>query len=313
MLVRALVNDHATNNKQLGPLSSYQMGRLLRGRGFKAVLYYAALTYKPESIENSKGLGNNELQSIFAPIDLAALIAVVYFYRTARKKTPPAAWQHLAEQLPIYADIGGFLGYAIPKMSFARGLIVGTAPLIGQAAFAQHDQQGFAEYLRTLKRQQIRRDMDYEMKRWGCTSVQIASILMQTIGLGVPLADEFTRGLSTTKENCQKIPDEEYSYFIAEIWTEALNATAEAPQQAHRGDFYPLQPEYDRLIKMAKTVQEKGSLHRWLERGKNDISPEKTPLLTGLEEAAQEPPAAVSAEAEAGAAEAQKVFDDLEQ
>jgi hypothetical protein len=47
----------------------------------------------------------------------------------------------------------------------------------------------------------------------------------------------------------------------------------------HRGDFYPLKPELAEMVERAESLRDRGSVTKWLFKGKEDISPELTPKL----------------------------------
>ena len=80
-----------------------------------------------------------------------------------------------------------------------------------------------------------------------------------------------------------------------------MQNTGVAPDLRHRGEYYPLKEVLDRLVSQVEKVRSNGSLFRWLDKNKEDVSPEKTPQLfpKGAEPAA------------AGTAEGAEVDDEV--
>lgn len=277
-LIRSLVVDQSKSSKDLGSSSQFQVARLLRGHGMRSVVYYAGLTFHNEEISSADSLPPKKLAAFFSPLELSVIIATTYLYRTIRKLSKSTEWSNISEPLLRYIDIGGYLGVAIPRISIAHGIVCAAMPIIAHAAFLKHDEKGFKEYRRQLQTINQRYLTEYELKRWGCTSFQVASIMMQAVGLGKEMAHNLTTGM-VPQSNTSNLSEDAYVFQIADIWISELNSTGQPPDMTHRGEYYPLRPQLNQLLAALKEIRSKGSRHKWLEKTKADISPSTTPAI----------------------------------
>ncbi len=278
-VIRSLLIDHGRNNKSLSPSTRFMIERLVKSRSLKASLYFGALTFQPERIEGAKYLGERQLVDLYTPGELAVIVGISYLFKRARKLCDPAQFAMITNRFQESADIGAYIGYAIPGISPMVGIVSGSMPFLGLAPFLFYDRRGFVDYIRHLKKCKLNLDAEYEANRWGCTSVQIASVMLQALGLGVATATAFSVGLSSNSDQLVNQTQDAIKYKTALIWLKAMEETGKEPDIVHRAELYPTKAAMEKLGMQVAELKEKGSSHCWFLRGAFDISQDTTPQL----------------------------------
>lgn len=281
-LVHFLRQDIAKNNGLLGPYSQYCLRRLLQAPGAKAPLYFAALTYVPQKVELYSRIESVTFTKFFTLEDLSLIVGLLYLYRRIRRGIDPNEWPALAKELMVRTDVGGLVGRAMPAIGIGAGLLVGASRHLGAAMFLGIDKAGFAKYRRRARAKGVALDVEDELATWGCTHVQIAAMLFQTMRLGVDIVDSLSRGL--TFKYSEYLDASVLRINLALLWIESMLATYAPPDIVHKGQFYPLAKELAYLSDSVKKIRKEGSPYHWFDRGHLDISAEKTPALYGAED-----------------------------
>lgn len=311
-VIRALMNDETKNNAQLAAGSRFLIERLAKSRSVKACLYFGGLTFQTMRVEEEPYLSERQLVNLYRPAELAGIIGVAYLFKRARKLCDPGQFSSITNLFQMTLDMGMHIGYAIPAISPLVGFLAGGMPFLGLSPFLFYDRKGFVEYARHLRTKQVFFDYEYELQRWSCTSIQIASVMMQALGLGVPMAHAFSTGLTVQSKQLLESNEDAYKFHIAAIWINALSDKNAAPEMVHKAAYYPTQGALNRLLEATKVVQESGSVHCWMIRGAHDVSPESTPQLFkegAVTEVEQGPPPAGSP---VSGEELAKLEDDIE-
>jgi len=277
--IRTLRSEHAAGSKSVTQASSFNVGRLVKSQSVKAALYFATRTYHAETIQSKPLLTDRDLINLYQPGDLAALFAVLYVYRKAQRVCSNEEWQFITKTLHDQTDLAAFIGAAIPRIGLSLGLIVGAMLPLGFAFIAKLKEKEYREYRRLLKSKGITADLGEEQQRFGCTAVQVASILVQATGFGIPYSDALTRGITTFDIYDKALEGDALAVKTLHVWVESMQASGAAPDLRHRGEFYPLKEVLDRLVSQVEKVRGNGSLFRWLDKNKDDIAPDKTPQL----------------------------------
>lgn len=258
--------------------------RLLKTASIKAPVYYAAATYKSESIESGDYIPPEGFLKFFTPQDICSMLGLVYLYRRAKRLCAEEEWAFVGGVTQTQVDLGGCLGFSIPAIGGTVGILGLGLWQLAYAAFLIHDQKGFVEHRRNLKQRKLFRDEEMEMARWGCCAYQIATVMAQSLGFGVQFSDVMTRGFSPENRRNGALDKEAYRFAIATVWMEALQNTGKIPNIAHKGEFYPSKGTVQLLEEVAPRIQQEGSSFNWLDRSKNDVSPDLTPALYSAEE-----------------------------
>jgi len=273
--------------KALSHGNRFQMLRLLNTGSVKAPLYFAAQTFVEDKIQDKDYIASEDFLSIFSIPDLCALIGMIYLYRRAKRIMVEDEWPFVGGPTALATELAGHIGFAIPPIGCSVGIVGIGLWNLAYAAYAAHDKKGFIEHRRALKTKKCTRDEDMEMERWGCCAYQIATVLAQTLGLGIQFSEAMTKGLSPGTRTSMTFEKEAYRFTIAQIWIEALQTTGKIPNIAHKAEFYPSKGAVTLLEEKIASLTSAGSPYAWLDRGKDDISPDLTPQLFSAKNSAQ--------------------------
>lgn len=268
---RSLALDAAPDCAHLEPSTTFLVKRLMKTGTIKTALSFAAATFKPERYPTPGQVDLGTVLADYRPLDLAAVIGLIYIYRRARAICPEAEWVHVDKQIARYLDTSIHVGYALPNAGVAAGVFVGGFIPLAQAMFLKHDLPGFKDYRRYLASKKGLYEVDFEMSRWGCSSPILAAFFIQTLGLGIQLAEKFSVGLESKSSDGEGLDDGSYRFYILKRWALSILETGEIPNMTHQGRYYPLKTDQDRLKKLTAEAGESGSRHRWLERTQADL------------------------------------------
>lgn len=277
--IRFLRKDTEAKLPSMSQSSRYAVQRLLNSESFKAPVYYAALTFKPEAVHNAPHLTPRALAELLSPVELANMIGLLYLYRRIQKGCDPTEWSELTKLIHLHGEMGGHLGVAMKNIGLGHGLLLGTIRHLSMGLFLGMDKKAFTQYRRGMKIAKRDFDLDLERKNWGCTHLEVASILIQSLGLGGEHSKAITSGLLLTGIPDKQLDIDSYRMRIGWAWIRSLIETGAPPNITHRGDFYPLKAELERLTSTAERVINGISTHHFFAKGKEDISPSLTPKL----------------------------------
>ncbi|NDC37020.1 MAG: hypothetical protein EBZ48_03090 [Proteobacteria bacterium] len=290
--IRFLRKDAEAKLPTMSRSSGYAVERLLSSASFKAPTYYAALTFKPEAILNATFISPRQLAEIFAPAELANLIGLLYLYRRIQKGVDESEWSEIAKLVHTHGQMGGQLGVSMKNIGLANGLLLGTVRHLSLGLFAGIQKKAFSQYRRNLKIQKRDFDLAEERKIWGCTHLEVGSILVQSLGLGGDTAKALTNGLLMLGIADKQLDTDSYRMRIGWMWIRSLLLNGSPPDITHRGDFYPMKAELAKLTEQANELRTNGYRHPFYAKGKEDLSPELTPALfkdsTAIHEISQE-------------------------
>jgi hypothetical protein len=204
---------------------------------------------------------------------LAVLIGVVYYFRRAQSLCPPEEFKYLADSLSENAALGLLLGRAIPGIGVGNALTEATIPLFGLTSIVKHDADGFKEYRRWLKRTDSSWDVDYEMTHWGCTRIQIGSIIVQLLGFGIQRANALLTGLTPASGLTE---EEAISRDIrmAQLWRTEIFATGKAPEIALPAKYYPNDATLKKVVAKLSEMRQNATKTGWLLQTKEDLPAE---------------------------------------
>ncbi len=303
-IIRMLLVDHEKNNGEVSNANVTQAGLLLNSESLKAMYYYSLKTFRAERLASEGHLTKRKLTSFFTAHELACIMAMSLLYRRCKKLVPAEKFSEIASNTQIRINAGGYVGQTIPHIGLGWGMLAGAVRLLGEVAFMLHDSAGYEKYLTHKSNKDLDFDVDFETSRWGCTSIQIACNLLQELGFGISTGECLIGGLDprTPEELIQE--DKVYRVKVTGVWIEALLSTGDIPQITHRGAYYPMEKDLQKLKIDIQKEPRPGSDENWLDKNKNDISEETTPqLFRGASPAAPSSSDAESQEEEAAIAE----------
>ncbi|MCB0311157.1 MAG: hypothetical protein KDD42_07970 [Bdellovibrionales bacterium] len=279
--IHFLRKDYEDGASKLSPAANFTFGRLLKSDRFKAPLYYGAKTFFPETLQSEKYLTPQAYARLYGMDTLLVAISVLFLFKHIQRGCDEEEWERLEKSILTESEIGAFLGCAIPNIGTAVGLMVGGMRGLGLAMLMGIDKKGFKDYRRNCAKNRSTYEMQEELSRWGCNHVQIGSLMLQYMGLGVGLVDSYVAGFNPEIRTLEKLQPEPLKVKLASIWIEALRDTGKAPEMTHIGKFYPLKDALTKLEERCEHIRNTGTYYSWLKTNGNDISAEKTPHLFG--------------------------------
>lgn len=277
--VRFLRNDTEQNDGRISPVTKACLLRLLNSPSLQAPLYYAAITYRPNKLPSNTTLSLDTLIQVFRADEIANIISLLYVSRSLRRDCDAEEWKHWCSTVHPLADLGGFFGEMVPPVGMATGILAGCGRFLGSAMFLKVDKARYIKYRRNCKTKKLFYDLNEEMKLWGCTHVQISSVLLQSMGLGVEFPYALARAL-LPQTNKDELPSHIQAIKTASLWAESLSSTGKPPDIVHRAEFHPSESDLDRIVSIAQEIRDKGSKYEWLSKGKGDLGEGKTPSIS---------------------------------
>lgn len=278
--VRTLVNEHDKNNRELSYQVASRCERLLKGPKTRSMFYFGSLTFRESTLRGRDEVTLRDLVLLYEAFDIASMIAMIYLYRRVRHLCKEdAGWDELSNKLQKFGELGGYVGNAIPAIGLGTGMLIGSIRYIALATLLHHDNNGFNMYMKHLDSAGGEADFDFELKRWNCSSLQIASVIMQSIGYGVDIPKGIVFGLDPAVEIENIIEDAPYRIKIAEVWMHSLIDSGEQPSIPMRGNYYPLKEDYEDLKRLSSQVISSGPRFNWLEVDEDDVENATNPFL----------------------------------
>lgn len=278
--IRALVGERSKGSE----ISSYAAAlasRLLVGPSMKAPYYFAALTFRAKELQAMPFVGVKNLLSIFPAYDVAVIFGLIYLFRRIKKNgaANEIQWSNIESGIIRDVDLGGAIGEAIPKIGRGAGMLSGAMPWLALGSMLYADKIGVKEYFRRQRSEKSAFDPEWEMQRWGCTTVQVGSLMMQSLGFGVDFASSMSLGLAPGAQIDEIRDPEPYRARVTRTWIDSLAATGAVPDITHSGNYYPLKAALALLLEDTERIRTAGCKLGWLGKTKDDISEAATPQL----------------------------------
>ncbi len=280
--IRALLNDESNGAGQPSGSTLYQLLRLVKSPSLFAPFYFAASNFEPTVISGNSRTPEAAILKSFSSFEIAALLAVIYLLRRAQVVCDAEELKYIEKDLIDEVNLSLAIGRAIPALGGGLSLLQAAAPLLGLAAFLRHDPAGFKEYRRTLKKSATRWDTDLEMQRWGCSRIQVGSVLAQSLGFGIRNANAIINGLtSLSQSSSEDEVDVSRDVKMAALWCDSIRATKKAPEVALAARYYPTNSALQAALETLDSLQRDSNQAAWLLKGKEDIPPYQRVDATG--------------------------------
>ena len=254
----------------LSEAEPYPLAVLLKSSSLRSIVYYAAAALRRDELSKLPHLDGFGLLRIFPPDELAAVLASTYLFRKVKKICDPRIWETLSQEIQIQMEAGFQVGSKIPAIGTSRGLLVGVVRYSALSLLSKKDPRGFKAFRRELNDNEKLFNVDGEVTRWGCDHLQISSILLQAMGMGIPCA----KAIAATSLPDASEPDgaEIMSWYAAKIWIQSLIEDEKAPacfgpESAYSADGEKLAALQERV----DSIYEMGSSFDWIEKTKEDL------------------------------------------
>lgn len=277
--IRFLRRDLENQAESLGKESTYWLRQFLRSPTFKAPLYYGAQTFFPEQLELESDLFPSTFLRLYSLPGLINALCIIYLSKRTQTSCDATEYKKLAKILLMESEMAAAVGQAMPRIGFPLALVVGSMRQLGRALFLLVDKAGFIAHVRAT-RSKGAFDLQDEIQRWRCNHVQVASILLQILGVGVELGTSLVNGLSSQLAEMDSLDEDARKVLVCDLWVQALMKTGKEPEITHRGEFYPAKANLQKLLETAGDIRKNGSKDNWLLRGRDDVLPDQEPALT---------------------------------
>ncbi len=261
--------------------SKFSLSRLLKSGFFSAPMYFGAETFFEEEVKSCDRIDASTYADLYGTDGLAIAISLLYLFRRVQKNCDETEWSLIAQQVMVDSEFGAHVGKAIPAIGYPLGVLVGAIRPLASAMFLGIDKRGYIEYKRHRNKEKLSFDMPLEAKTWGCNHAQLGALLLQAVGLGVTLVDALVLGLDPDLKPYDQYEPNALRVKLTTLWIDSLKTTGAPPNMTHLGKYYPLKGDLEKLLQKTEMIRAAGSKHRWLEKTKEDIGPEKTPLIFG--------------------------------
>jgi hypothetical protein len=250
----------------------YDLVRMMKSPSLFAPFYFAAFVFEPSMIPSNSRLSQATVLRVFSPFEIASMLAAIYLWRRSRALCDAEEMSFLEESMVESCNLGFLVGRAIPAIGAGISLLQAATPILGLAAFLRHDTKGFKEYRRLVKKQGARWDSELEMQRWGCTRIQVGSVLAQSLGFGVKRANAIASALSGfTESGSQDEIEIARDVQMADLWCESIRSTGKAPEVALSAKYYPTHAALQNALKTLAELQTDRAQAAWIEKGKDDL------------------------------------------
>lgn len=281
--IRTLIKDQFTHHQQLRPVTKFQMARLMRVDSFLSMLYHASKELRGEALAEKKYLTLGCMMDLFEPLDMAAMIAAFVQYRKSKKILQANDWNLVQKTMSFNSQFGAQVGVTIPAVGPGIGLILSTFHYFAHPLFFSISPKEYKNYMRHLNQKKILCNQKMERETWGCTVHQIASMILTNYGFGVDVSHGYTYAVDTTKKLGSFDDDPtRYRMKMGYLWIECLYKNEQQPIEQVPAEFYPSSSARERLEQKRDEIE--GGESHWLNRGRDDIGPDKTPALYPPEE-----------------------------
>jgi hypothetical protein len=279
--IRTLLNDEqeARPGEQpaMSDASRFLVSRLVKCPSILAPLYFSALTFHENKLKEMQCARAENLITLYTPRQLAAILGVIYIFRRIEGKCDPDQWQAISDSLQLAVDIGMHLGYAIPDLDPARGLLTAACKGLAWGTFAIQEPGMLKKYRISLRVHKLPFDLEKELELWGTTHLHIGSIILCSLGFGKEFANAYFAGGSDLSD--PRLDQEAVLFRVTMQWMNSLATTGEPPETT-LGDHFKLSEDTsDQFVDLIQRMLIRGSKHRWLAKRKEDIDPVKTPDL----------------------------------
>lgn len=275
--IRTLIADSKSKERIIRPVTKYQVARILRGANFKSMLYYVSDLTSRETVRGASSLSVGELMDLYPPMDLAAMLSCYVSFRLASKSTPKELLDAIRPHLVRESYAGALVGVAIPRLELTGGLLWGCSRHIAHMLMSSDEPRKYIQWRAKAQQVPFSKQSELEIDTWGCTSSQVASMVLANMGLGNETACLMERAGSYRGAVTAIIETDLQNFRLAVLWFDCFLNRQQQPTEKLAGKMFPF--ETDRAKVEAALERFDPGSPSWLERSGADISPEQTPAL----------------------------------
>ena len=279
---RTLISAHESGaSRTADTAGASHVLRLIQADSIKATYYYFSKQFKPALFEGKKVVTAQDFLGAYTPIDHAAILALCYLFKTISQKIEKEEWEFV--QTPLYEALcaGGEAGNCINEIGLGLGLISRGIRYLAYAPFLYENRKEFKQYRRHLKSIDKPFDANFEQEVWRCSSVQIASILLESMGFPPKMVHQY---VAAAERSRSVEPDKTYGIplRLAECLVTAYMEGEEIPTVTPTWTGIALELDTEKRANLRSTLNKvfSDSLPiEWLNKTTANVTPEEMPEL----------------------------------
>ncbi len=269
--------DEQTQKSKLDYISRFLVERFLSSATIKAHFYYLGLTYHSKSFDALPFISNKDLLAFYSSQDMAVVLAISYLSHRIKKICDPKEWSIWAKMMQEATDIGGLVGMTVPGFNFSDGILIPAIRFLSLALCMQLDLKQFQMYRRAISQKKTGFSQQEELANWGCTHVQIASLLLQEMGFGISYSADFKTALTT--ENDKPIHQSASRIRLTACWAEAIYWGNNLPAIKGEDSYTMTEQALTQLMREGARIASAGSSHSWILKQGADVHEKVAPKL----------------------------------
>ena len=262
-------------DKQGKASEHYQVTEVMRSATLRSVLYHAAKAIYTDKLADHPKISGPDLLDLFSPYELASVLCAAFLFRRTSKQCPGQVWSKLASEINGQIEIGALLGNKIPAIGKGRGVLVGSIRYIAFGLLASQDEHGFKKYKRHLNSSNLLSDLSMEVSGWGCNHLQIAAILLQTLGMGIAAAKGTATVATPLSIEQLEMDSDTLAWYAGARWIESMiEKECAPPELSAYPDLFPGKAEIATLQKLIDGILQEGCDNPWINKRAQDIQPQ---------------------------------------
>lgn len=275
----AETNPNVPDEQRHGLAQKYAYNLIKISPSLRTALYSIAQTYRKAELDKLGAEPTTKaLITLFQPSELAGIIATVFIFKRFCKWIEPTEREKLMPLLRQQTEIGWHVGATISNVGYGYGALIGIVRYASLGTFVAQDAKVFAKYRRELAPDKALFRPDLEVANWGCTHLEVAALLMQSLGMGRGPGLGLSAG-----ENADHLIDEAHvgHHSLEEAlcwraclaWVESLHCFGKAPVGADNQDseLYLEQSSLDELGKIVDSIKGNEAAAAWLTTKATDL------------------------------------------
>lgn len=250
----------------------------------KSVFYYAAQDLYKESIPSLDKLTPKSLLLLFNSNEITAILSLTYYYRQLKKICDQSEFERLSSKMLRHMEIGALIGNTVQHIGRGYGMLLGGLRYAAVGLLMLKDLKLYQEYRRRLTKSDLLFDLEWEKNAWGCSHLEIASVMAQALGFGRIIS------MGMAADNAHKTPTEglpkDYEerlmcWRVATHLTESFHNTGGMSEITdEKSELFLPQEELEFIKRQVWSILRDGTNYSWLTKTLEDLPAE---VLTPLE------------------------------
>lgn len=245
----------------------------------QTVFYFAAESLYPKELEKIRPLTVEKIISLFTPGEVTSIIGLTYFYRRLQKRCDEEELQRITEKMVVHMRVGAIVGDTFNQLGSGYGMLCCGMRYIAQAVLLEVDPDGFAKVRRKIQIRKKLFDLALEEEQWSCNHLQIASLLVQSLGYGlgisIGLTGQYERvDADPPSDSHPEVVGQIASVQGALIWSESLHGDGAAPAGLDEAsELYLPEEAQNEIVAQIQAILSTPEKLQWILKRVADLPP----------------------------------------